>query len=48
MEVKNAPPAAPAESEAIGVPPVLIPSTANLAEAVDWPPIRKSVVELIG
>ncbi len=36
-----------AETEAVGVP-VLIPRTANLAEAVDCPPSKKSDVELLG
>ena len=44
--VKNAPPAAPAETEAVGVPEFIF-KTANFAEAVDVPPKAKSSLVLL-
>src|SRR3990167_6236577 len=47
VALRNAPPAAPAEIEAVGVPKLMF-RTANLALVVDCPPIRRSTVELFG
>jgi len=47
VAVKYAPPAVPAETEAVGVPLTTF-MKANFADEVDVPPINKSFVELFG